>query len=162
MVTKRQAEDRCREYLAHLYDVFIYLAAFQEIQAHVQTIRQSCATNADALAALKTKGRAFREFVVSLSPNWEIPVDPCPVHGVTGATKLIVGGSIHVSEGPTLLQSIVVGLLLESQEHVSANNNKQAERLSPGDRVLIRRFHFDYDTDLQNSNWPRSHLQYGG
>jgi hypothetical protein len=122
----------------------------------------SSSQNADRLGVLKRKSKGFRGFDVSIDPNWEIQVDPCPIHGVNGVTKLIVGGAVSVGAGPALMQSIAVALLLESHESVPAKNNMQAERLARGEKVLVRRFHFDYDTSLKNPAYPRSHVQYGG
>jgi hypothetical protein len=162
MVTKTQAETRCRDYLHHLYEVFTFLATYERVPIDVPEVHHSCAANASKLSAVRKVSKGFPGFGVSISPNWEIPTAPCPVLGVNGSATLIVGGEISVNRGPTLRQSIVIALLLEAQEHIGKVNNKQAEPLEEGERVLIRRFHFDYDTALASPGYPRSHLQYGG
>jgi len=122
---------------------------------------QSCVPIEAQLAAANRR-RGFQGFSISLDPNWEIPIDPCPILGVKGDAKLVVGGRISVTREPIIEQSIALAILLEAGEHISLPNNKQSEALGKGDRVLIRRFHFDYDTGLGSPGYPRSHLQYGG
>lgn len=162
MVTKVQAENRCRDYLNHLFDVFSFLVRYSRVQTDVPTMHHSCVSTEAKLAAVKRRQKGFSGFGISLDPNWEIPLDPCPVHGVNGDAKLVIGGIIDVSKGPKIKQSIVIAILLEALEHVALPNSKQSEALAKGDRVLIRRFHFDYDTALASPCYPRSHLQYGG
>jgi len=161
MLTQREREARCRNYLEHLYEVFKFLVAQPTIAANCPEMLASCSGLETSLAAHKASPRS-RKWELDLKPNWEIPVLPNPVHGVPVAAKLIIGGRIQVSDVPHIDQSINASILVTAVRQIRRNSNAHAEPLRPGERAIIRRFHFDYDTALTGNDRPRSHLQYGG
>lgn len=161
MVTKADAQNRCKAYLEHLHEVFSFLVTYGRVQIDTPQMYHSCATSESRLASDRRK-KGPASFSLSIEPNWEIPISPSPIHGIRGDASLIVGGTVSAGRGPTVQQSIVIALLLQASEKITLPNSNQAEALEKGDRVLIRRFHFDYDTTLKSPKYPRSHLQYGG
>jgi hypothetical protein len=163
MPTAAQARGRCRAYLDHLCEVLRYIGAYSVVQARLPDVRASCLSNAGVLQALRTSG-GFREFGLNISPNWLIPLDPNPVTGLPASSWLSFGADVVVSSGPQLRQSVVATIVLTATQNFTVDRARMAnaERLRRGDHLVIRRFHFDYDTARRPNDHPRSHIQYGG
>lgn len=93
MATRKESEDRCTEYLQHLRDVFTFLVTSPGLQVAVPKMHRSC-SNASSVLAVNKKQKGGSEFHLSLEPNWEIPIDSCPVLNIKGSATLVVGGTI--------------------------------------------------------------------
>lgn len=156
---KREIKKRCDSYKTHLKDASIFLMNNSMIRRYAPYISISCGI---IYKGLSNKNTAWN---VNLTPAWEIPVDPIggkTICGCPGEVKLVIMGAVNLRDDLEIEQSISVSILFTPDKDHDEENGYSCGPLSADQSVIIRHFHFDYDTTLKDNDRPRSHLQYGG
>lgn len=100
------------------------------------------------------------DFRLTLDPNWKIELDDPEICGVPGSTELQFGGEILFKDKCLERQALAVVILFRSNDDHDAINGRP--NLAAGEYHVVRRFHFDFDRSIADSNRPLAHLQVGG
>lgn len=99
-----------------------------------------------------------RDFEIDFGP-FEFSIrNPKTTLGVSGKAAFAVGGSLHSRQGQIEKQEIAVTVFLKTTGEAKSFPTEAVGE--PG--CILRRFHFDMDSGVDDKTRPSSHFQYGG
>lgn len=144
-------------YRKNIFNMAQYLATDQTIKTHCRGLHASFSPICSSL-----KGNKNTSLNISI-PHFEFKAsdkDKGFIDTGKSETSISIGGTIKV-RNKTILQAISVCIILNPTKNVNYCENGLCHPEMSGDSTyIIRRFHFDIDTE--NNEKPTSHFQYGG
>ena len=158
MVDKIDIERRFVAYRNNLKLATRFLSTNNDVIKYCGDMQASCAVLTDLLSIGGNKSKNWK---AGISPTWKIPVTNPIICGAKGNIDLAIAGVTRV-ENNMLDQSISVSIILTPAQDQPSHNNYNCGNLTKDIPIVLRRFHFDYDTTIPTNDRPRSHLQYGG
>ena len=111
-----------------------------------------------SMAVFQTTRTDYR---LVLDPNWRVDLEKDPMNcGVSGQTELHFGGEITFKNRCLERQVLTVLILFRAEEDADPCLGRPC--IIAGQNYVVRRFHFDFDQSITNTDRPIAHLQIGG
>ena len=131
-----------------------FIASISNLKTHTKTLSTK----------LKSSGTSHIDYTLSIKPNFAIEyVNPLLNNKSACKFYMCVGGMIEIRKSLLVSQSISLSILYKSESDLE---KKTADiwccPMFGTKYQVIRKFHFDFDGQLDCGQWPISHLQYGG
>ena len=111
--------------------------------------------------SLQANEKKRKDYSLALNPNWKVDITGNPLEcGIAGHTELHFGGEIIFKDYCLNRQVLTVVVLFRAEEDAPPTIGRPC--ISKGENHIVRRFHFDFDRNANNSCTPLAHLQIGG
>lgn len=151
-------ETSSERYLRSLGELFKYLSRSSIVYSHAS---QSASIFARLYSTTQQAVSRFdRSVTLNIDPNLHFPIDPRLICSERGRADIFFGGEINFAGRRLKSQALVVTITFRPDANVAASAGIPA--MQGGRNYVVRRFHFDFDSDLIDGDRPVHHLQYGG
>lgn len=151
-------EDNSMAYLECLGDIFKYLSQNVVVNSKAQSVSNTAKKLYSTVAhALRNRDKAIQ---LSIDPNIHIPIPSKTVCSEVGHADLFIGGELIFENRKLKRQALVVTVTFRPASAVVDKDG--TPNMIAGRNHVVRRFHFDFDSELLENDRPVFHLQYGG